>query len=98
MSSNLELPSSEIQALAQLLAATRAGEPPRALLAHARAMPGLRGALPEKFFHVLDPILDRLESGALFSEESCSFSQRDLLDAIEAWSEKAKNRLQNPVV
>jgi hypothetical protein len=38
-------------------------------------------------------LLDRLESSALFSEESCSFSQKDLLDNLQLWAEKAQARL-----
>ncbi len=47
-------------------------------------------ALPEKFSVVLGNLLDRLESSALFSEESCSFSQKDLLDSLQMWLEKAQ--------
>jgi len=37
--------------------------------------------------------MDRLESSALFSEESCSFSQRDLIDSLQMWADKAALRL-----
>jgi hypothetical protein len=47
-------------------------------------------ALPEKFSVVLGNLLDRLESSALFSEESCSFSQKDLLDSLQMWLERAQ--------
>jgi hypothetical protein len=47
-------------------------------------------ALPEKFGVVLGNLLDRLESSALFSEESCSFSQKDLLGGLQLWLEKAQ--------
>jgi hypothetical protein len=47
-------------------------------------------ALPDKFGVVLGNLLDRLESSALFSEESCSFSQKDLLDSLQLWLEKAQ--------
>ncbi len=47
-------------------------------------------SLPEKFGVVLGNLLDRLESSALFSEESCSFSQKDLLDSLQMWLEKAQ--------
>ncbi|MEY4734424.1 MAG: hypothetical protein RLZZ464_2490 [Pseudomonadota bacterium] len=50
-------------------------------------------ALPEKFGIVLGDLLDRLEASALFSEESCSFSQKDLLDSLQLWAEKAQARL-----
>jgi len=49
--------------------------------------------LPERFGEVLGNVLDRLESGALFSEESCSFSQKDLLASLQVWADKAKDRL-----
>jgi|GEM_PF-610677 len=49
--------------------------------------------LPPRFGEVLDHVLDRLESGALFSEESCSFSQRDLLASLQVWADKAQAQL-----
>ena len=52
--------------------------------------------LPERFAQVLHGLLDRLEASALFSEESCSFSQQDLHDSLRLWAEKAKARLQLP--
>ena len=36
---------------------------------------------------------DRLESSALFSEESCSFSQKDLVDSLRMWVDKARATL-----
>lgn len=50
-------------------------------------------ALPPTFGDVLADLADRLESGALFDGESCSFSQTDLLDALEDWERKARERL-----
>jgi hypothetical protein len=41
---------------------------------------------------VLLNLLDRLESSALFSEESCSFSQKDLLDNLQVWVDKARGQ------
>ncbi len=49
--------------------------------------------LPTRFGEVLGNVLDRLESGALFSEESCSFSQKDLLASLQLWAEKAQAQL-----
>ena len=49
--------------------------------------------LPERFNEVLGGLLDRLEAGALFSEESCSFSQKDLLDSLQLWADKARTQL-----
>ncbi len=54
---------------------------------------GLLAALPPPFATVLQQLLDRLESGALFSEESCSFSQKDLLDSMQRWLDHAQHRL-----
>jgi len=47
-------------------------------------------ALPERFGEVLGGLLDRMEASALFSEESCSFSQRGLLEGLHLWSDKAR--------
>ncbi|RYX97774.1 MAG: hypothetical protein EOO28_02760 [Comamonadaceae bacterium] len=54
----------------------------------------LFAALPPRFEEVLMQLLTRLESGALFSEESCSFSQADLLANLDLWVEKAALHLQ----
>jgi hypothetical protein len=63
------------------------------LVQTARESQALVSALPEKYKLVLSDILDRLESSALFTEESCSFSQRDLLDSLTIWAEKAGKQL-----
>jgi hypothetical protein len=60
----------------------------------ARTHTDLLQALPEKYGTVYHDLLDRLESGVLFSEESCSFSQRDLLDSLAMWAGKAQAALQ----
>ena len=54
----------------------------------------LAAALPERFTEVLSQLLNRLESSALFTEESCSFSQKDLLDSLQLWLDKAGLQLQ----
>ena len=54
----------------------------------------LLAALPEKYTTVLHNLLDRLESSALFSEESCSFSQQDLLGNLQMWLDKAQAQLR----
>ena len=53
-------------------------------------------ALPARFDEVLQPFLDRIEASALFSEESCSFSQKDLLASLQMWTDKARLRLSSP--
>ena len=59
----------------------------------ARGHAALMQALPPNFKTVLLQLLDRLDSGALFDEESCSFSQRDLIDNLRLWADKAQQRL-----
>lgn len=46
--------------------------------------------LPPRYPEVLLQLLDRLESSALFSEESCSFSQTALFDSLQLWLDKAR--------
>ena len=59
----------------------------------ARDQTALLARLPPRFADVLLNLLDRLESSALFSEESCSFSQTDLLDSLQLWLDKAELQL-----
>ncbi|MFI8617849.1 hypothetical protein ACIGHN_20330 [Acidovorax sp. NPDC077693] len=64
-----------------------------ALSTTARAQTDLLAALPPRYTEVLHGLLDRLESSALFSEESCSFSQKDLVANLEMWVDKAQGVL-----
>jgi hypothetical protein len=48
-------------------------------------------ALPPRYLDVLQSLLDRLESSALFTEESCSFSQRDQFASLQMWLDKARS-------
>ncbi|MBC3871312.1 hypothetical protein [Undibacterium oligocarboniphilum] len=50
--------------------------------------------LPPQYQAVMENILLRLESGSMFTEESCSFSQRDLITELQTWLDKAHARLQ----
>lgn len=80
--------------LTQQLAALQSGAlRPMAFSNFARAQSSLLSQLPPKFEEVLFNILDRLESSALFTEESCSFSQSGLLENLAIWIEKAKLRI-----
>jgi len=65
----------------------------RAFIQTARAQGALFKALPPKFEVVWLDLVDRLESSALFSEESCSFSQTDLLDNLALVLDKAQATL-----
>lgn len=49
--------------------------------------------LPGPFGEVLGNLLDRIEASALFSEESCSFSQKDLMASLQMWADKARAKL-----
>lgn len=88
---------------AQQLAQLRAGFtqlaqqqlPAAELGQQARAASQLLQALPPRYGDVLLNLLDRLEAGALFTEESCSFSQKDLLDNLELWADKAQAQLES---
>ena len=55
-----------------------------------RAQAALLQALPPLYAQVMEDLLGRLEAGSLFSEESCSFSQIDLLATLDMWLDKAQ--------
>lgn len=61
----------------------------------ARAAQALLQTLPPRYTEVLLNLLDRLESSALFTEESCSFSQKDLLANLQMWADKAQGQLSS---
>lgn len=58
-----------------------------------RAQTELLSVLPPPFTAVMEDLLGRLEAGSLFSEESCSFSQIDLLATLDTWLDKAQQVL-----
>ncbi|WP_343591483.1 hypothetical protein [Paracidovorax wautersii] len=62
---------------------------PHTFSAQMRDLSALRQALPPRYDEVLLGLLDRLESSALFAEESCSFSQQDLIGSLRMWAGKA---------
>jgi hypothetical protein len=77
-----------------LTAFSRGSATATALSHTARAQTDLLAALPPRYSEVLHGLLDRLESSALFSEESCSFSQKDLVDSLQMWVDKAQGLLE----
>jgi hypothetical protein len=86
--------TSSLTPLGQALQQLRAGSlDVAAFSALARGQSALLAALPPAFPQVLHSLLDRLESSALFSEESCSFSQTELLDSLQQWLDHARARL-----
>ena len=85
----------ELQAMADLLSQLRQGRSAVApLCQRARSAQALLTALPERYGQVLNDIIDRLESSALFTEESCSFSQGGLLENLQLWLDKARAQLE----
>ena len=85
----------QLQTLQDALAQLRGETLGAALFAElAQAQQELLAALPERFQEVLMQLLNRLESSALFSDESCSFSRHDLLDSVQLWLDKAGQTLQ----
>jgi hypothetical protein len=46
--------------------------------------------LPSRYLQVMEDLLARLESGSHFTEESCSYSQEDLLANLADWLNKAE--------
>ena len=54
-----------------------------------RGQTQLLSALPTRYGEVLEALLTRFESAALFGEESCSFSLEDLRAQLAAWLDKA---------
>lgn len=71
----------------------QSGSTPAEFCQLCREQTDLVAALPPKFGDVLNNLLDRLESSALFAEESCSFSHKDLYDSLQLWLDKAKATL-----
>lgn len=55
-----------------------------------RAQSALLASLPSRYRAVMEDLLSRLEAGSLFTEESCSFSQIDLLATLDVWLETAR--------
>ena len=82
--------SAQLTTLARALQTFERGDHTAAALSTlARQQTTLLAALPPRYSEVLLNLLDRLESSALFSEESCSFSQKDLVGNLTMWVEKA---------
>ncbi|MFC5473407.1 hypothetical protein [Paraherbaspirillum soli] len=59
-----------------------------------RAQTALLAALPARYATVAEDLLGRLEASSLFTEESCSFSQQDLLDNLSVWIDQARQMLE----
>ena len=92
---NTTPPTDTLERMVQALQACTRGELPLAQLTALWRAQASTLALPPRFDQVLGELLDRLEAGALFSEESCSFSQKDLLANLQLWSETARAQLKS---
>lgn len=86
--------ASELQTLRTAFERLRRGElKAHAFTEQAATQSALFAALPPRFQDVWQDLVTRLESGALFDAESCSFSQSDLHESIRLWLDKAGNRI-----
>ena len=81
-----------LSALPATLDAFRQGRMPLAELARTwrEAAQAHQPALPQRYQDVLERVLNQLESASLFTEESCSFSQNDMVDALADWLSHAQ--------
>jgi len=90
----MSLAREQLQDIAEELRGLRHGNVTTdALIASAQNAEQLRALLPDAFSTVLDNLTDRLQASALFTEESCSFSRTDLIDSLQLWVDKARERL-----
>lgn len=88
------MPPDSLNTVRDTLQALSAGQMrPHDAAERLRAQTELLAALPPRYGEVLHSLLDRLESGALFDGESCSFSQHDLHAHLHGWLEQAERRL-----
>lgn len=55
-----------------------------------RSQTALLADLPPRYGQVMEDLLGRLEAGSVFTDESCSFSQQDLLANLTVWADKAE--------
>ena len=85
--------STPLDNMTQALRQCEQGDTTTAQLVRIWRMEAAQLNLPQRYGEVLDGQLDRMESSALFSEESCSFSQKDQLAALGVWLEKAHQQL-----
>jgi hypothetical protein len=84
----------ELQALRTAFERLRSGEiNAHAFSALAATQTSVLTVLPPRFGEVWKDLITRLESGALFDAESCSFSQSDLHEGLKLWLDKAAERI-----
>ena len=87
-------PAAELAALREKLAQFAKGAISHAdFVAAWRNQASCLSALPPRFGEVLETMLMQVESSALTSTESCSFSADDFVTAFSQWLERAEVRL-----
>ena len=91
----MNTPQDTLAQMQRALSACEKGELPVAQLSAQWRSAVATLPLPPRYGQVLGDLLDRIEAGALFSEESCSFSQKDLLDGLQVWAGKAGEALKS---
>jgi hypothetical protein len=89
MSTHLEM----LTQMTTALSACTQGDLPQQDMVRLWRSHGASLPLPDKFGLVLGDLLDRMEASALFSGESCSFSQQGLFDNLQLWADKARGKL-----
>jgi len=81
----------DLDALAAALQAFAQGQMPAATLTQRfRDAVAQWPELPPRYRTVLEQLLSSLESSAMFSDESCSFSHADLADNLGQWLQHAR--------
>ena len=89
----MSAPIETLTRMTDALTMSRRGEMPQMEMIRLWRSSSASLPLPEQYAEVLGNLLDRIEASALFSEESCSFSQKDLLDSLQLWADKARAKL-----
>ena len=89
----MSAPLETLQRMTEALAACTQGQLTQSKMISIWRENGAKLPLPAQFGDVLAQLLDHIEASALFSEESCSFSQKDLMASLQLWADKARAKL-----
>lgn len=87
-------PTTTLENMSQTLALCQQGHASTTQLVRNWRVDAASLPLPDRYGQVLNQLLDRMESSALFTEESCSFSQQDQLASLQIWLEKARQQME----
>jgi hypothetical protein len=86
-------PSNTLENMSQSLALCQQGHASTTQMVRHWRVDAAHLPLPDRYGEVLNQLLDRMESSALFTEESCSFSQQDQLASLTMWLDKARQHI-----